>query len=114
MESQSLVDALRHEREHCENGKGLKMKTGTTEAAGNSCDGKLVKVSENKLTSTCEKGHEHNYTVAKEVKVTCDGKDAKLTDLKSGSTIRMTMCKDDKNKILAVDCGKHIPSLTPA
>jgi hypothetical protein len=46
------------------------------------------------------------------VKLTRDGKEAKLTDLKSGDTLRMTMSKDDKTKLLAVDCGKHIPSLS--
>lgn len=110
----TLVNALRYESKHCQNGKGLKMKTDTTEVAGNCCDGKLVRVSGDKLTSTCGKGLEHNYTLAKEVKVTCDGKEAKLSDLKPGSTIRMTMYKDDKNKIRAVDCGKHIASLTDA
>ncbi len=44
----------------------------------------------------------------------CDGNEAKLSDLKSGSTIRMTTCKDDKKKILAIDCGKHIPTVVPA
>lgn len=90
------------------------MKTVTTKVAANSCDEKLVKLSGDKLTSTSGEGDEHHYTVAKEAKVTCDGKNAKLSDLKLGSTIRMTLCEDDKNKILAVDCGKHIPSLTHA
>lgn len=90
------------------------MKTETTKGAANCCDGKLVKVSGDQLTSTCVKGNEQKYTVAKEAKVTCDGKEAKLSDLKSGSTIRMTTCKDDKKKILAIDCGKHIPTLIPA
>lgn len=97
-----------------ENRKGLKMKSSTTGIAANSCDGKLVRVSGDKLTSTSQKGDERNYTIAEDVKVTCDGKEAKLSDIQSGSTIRMTLCKDDKNKILAVDCGKHISSLTHA
>ncbi|XZE43507.1 hypothetical protein SH467x_003071 [Pirellulaceae bacterium SH467] len=90
------------------------MKTDNAKVAGNSCDEKLIKVSGDKIKSTCGNGNEHNYTVAKEVKVTCDGKEAKLSDLKSGSTIRMTMSEDDETKILAVDCGKHIPSLANA
>lgn len=90
------------------------MSTVTKEIAGNSCDGKFVKVLGDKLTSTTGKGEEHHYTVAKEVKVTCDGKESKLSDLKAGCNIRMTMCKDDKNKILAVDSGKQIESLTHA
>ncbi len=94
--------------------KGTAMKTETTKIPANCCDGKLVKVLGDKLTSISEKGDEHSYTVSKEAKVTCDGKDTKLADLKKGSTIRMTMCKDDKNKILAVDCGKHIPAIANA
>ncbi len=90
------------------------MKTDTTQDAGSSCEGKLVKLSGDKLTSASSEGGEHHYTVAKEAKVTCDGKDAKLADLKLGSTIRLTVCKDDENRILAVDCGKHIPSGTRA
>jgi|688.fasta_scaffold2465205_1 hypothetical protein len=83
-------------------------------SAGNCCDGKLMKVSGDKLTSTTAKGDEHTYTVAKDAKVTCDGKDSKTSDLKTGATIRMTICKDDKNKVTAIDCGKHIPELAKA
>ena len=90
------------------------MKTETTKIAGDSCDEKFVKLSGDKLTSINVEGQEHSYTVTQEVKVTCDGKEVKMTDLKSGDTIRMTTSKDDKTKILAVDCGKHIPSLIPS
>jgi hypothetical protein len=83
-------------------------------AASNCCDGKLVKVAGDKLTSTCAKGDEHHYTVASDAKVTCDGKTSKTSDLKAGSTIRMTMAKDEKNKVTAIDCGKHIPELATA
>ncbi len=95
--------------------KGIDMKTesqGKTNA--NCCDGKLVKVAGDRLTSTCAKGDEHHYTVAADAKVTCDGKASKSSDLKAGSTIRMTMSKDDKNKVTAIDCGKHIPELATA
>ncbi len=88
------------------------MKKDRTQVAANSRDGKLVNVKGDKLTSTCGKGHEHNYTVAADAKITCDGKEAKLADLKPGSTIRMTLCNDDKHKVLAVDSGKHIATLT--
>jgi hypothetical protein len=88
------------------------MKTKSTEkSATNCCDGKVVKVSGDKLTSTCSKGELHQYTVDKDAEITCDGKDSQLSDLKTGSTIRMTMCKDDKNKVVAIDCGKHVPTL---
>lgn len=90
------------------------MQTDKAQAPTNSYDGKIVNVTGDKLTCTCAKGHEHHYRVAKEAKISCDGKDALLTDLKTSSTIRMTMCKDDRSKVLAIDCGKHIPTLTKA
>ena len=90
------------------------MKTENKTAATNCCDGKLVKIAGDKLTSTCEKGDEHQYTVAKEAKITCDGKNAKLADLKKGATIRMTLCKDDKSKILSVESGKHLHAVANA
>jgi hypothetical protein len=95
--------------------KGIEMKTESHgKANANCCDGKLVKVAGDNLTSTCAKGDEHHYTVAADAKVTCDGKASKSSDLKAGSTIRMTMSKDDKNKVTAIDCGKHIPELVTA
>jgi hypothetical protein len=83
-------------------------------AKGNCCDGKVEKVSGDQLTTTYAKGDEHHYTVAKDAKVTCDGKPSKASDLKTGSTVRMTMCNEDKNVVRAIDCGTHIPELTTA
>ena len=72
---------------------------------------RVVKVSGARLTSTCGKGEEHQHTVSKDAKITCDGKPGSLADLTEGSTIRMTTCQDDKNKVLAIDCGRHIREL---
>jgi hypothetical protein len=77
-------------------------------AARNCCDEQLVMVSGEKLTTTCDNGDEHHYTVAKDSKVTCDGKKSQLSDLKKGSTIRMTLCQDDDQKVTAIDAGQHI------
>ena len=55
----------------------------------------VVKAGEGKITLTFkgdEKKHEHD--VAKDAKITLDGKDAKLEDLKEGATVKATM--DDK------------------
>jgi hypothetical protein len=91
------------------------MKTDTaSKASTNYRDGKVVQIAGDQLTSTCSKGDEHHYTVAQNAKVTCDGKQGQLSDLKKGATIRMTMCKDEKDKVIAVDCGKHIPALVTA
>ncbi|MDP1560687.1 MAG: hypothetical protein Q8M16_04765 [Pirellulaceae bacterium] len=88
------------------------MKTESGKKAEAGCnDGRVVEVSGNRLTSTCGKGDDHQYTVGKDAKITCNGKVGTLSDIKEGSTIRMTMCQDDKNKITAIDCGRHIPEL---
>ncbi len=71
-------------------------------------DGKVVSVAGDKLTSTCDKGQEHCHTVAPDAKVTCDGKTSKLSDLKAGTAIHMTTCKNDDNKVIAIDSGKHV------
>jgi len=67
----------------------------------------VVSVAGAKLTSTCDKGNEHHHTVTKDTKVTCDGKASKLSDLKSGTAIRMTTAKDDPMKVSAIESGKH-------
>jgi hypothetical protein len=71
-------------------------------------DGKVVSIAGDKLTSTCSKGQEHHHVVAKDAKVTCDGKACKLSDLKAGTTIRVTTSKDDENKVTAIESGKHL------
>ncbi len=76
-------------------------------------EGKVVSVTGDKLTTTCSKGNEHCHTVAKDAKVTCDGKDSKTTDLKVGSCVRVTQKSDDKTVATAVESGKDI-SMTPA
>ena len=55
----------------------------------------VVKAGEGKITLTF-KGDEkkHTHDVAKDAKITLDGKDAKLEDLKEGATVKATM--DDK------------------
>lgn len=107
------VEPYQHSLAELEEGSVMKTESkGKSDA--NCCDGKLVKVAGDKLTSTCAKGDEHHYTVTADAKVTCNGKASKSSELKSGSTIRMTMSKDDKNKVTAIDCGKHIPELVTA
>jgi uncharacterized protein YbcI len=82
-----------------------------TETCGNTHDSKVVSVSGDKLTTTCSQGKEHCYTVAKDAKVTCDGKASKAADLKPGTFVRVTEKKDDKNVATAIDSGKHIPAM---
>jgi len=66
----------------------------------NTHEGKVVSVKEGKLTMEA-KGKEHSHDVAKNAKVTCDGKECKLTDLKSGVRIRVTV--DDENRATRIE-----------
>jgi hypothetical protein len=71
-------------------------------------EGKVVSVTGNKVASTCSQGKEHHHTLTKDAKVTCDGKESKLADLKAGTPIRVTQCKDDRSKASSVESGKHL------
>ena len=71
---------------------------------------KVVSVVGDKLTTECNEGKEHCYTVAKDAKVTCDGHTSKAADLKAGTGVRVTTHKDDKTVATAVESGKNIPA----
>lgn len=73
-------------------------------------DGKVVSVTGDKLTTTCSEGKQHCHTMAKDAKVTCDGQASNATDLKAGTDVRVTTCKDDNSVATAVECGKQIPA----
>jgi hypothetical protein len=73
-------------------------------------EGKVVGVEGDKLTTTCSEGKQHCHTVAKDAKVTCDGKASKVTDLKPGTPVRVTPHQDDKTVATAVESGKHTPA----
>lgn len=73
-------------------------------------EGKIVNVSENKITSTCCEGDEHQHTLAKDAKVTCDGKQSKLENLKAGMPVRVTTCAEDDSKASCVSAGKKLSS----
>ena len=73
-------------------------------------DGKVVSVAGDKLTTTCSEGKTHCHTIAKDAKVTCEGKAGKAEDLKAGTHVRVTPCKDDKNLARAIDSDKPAPA----
>lgn len=70
--------------------------------------GKVVSVSGNRVTSICDKGEQHVHSVGKDTRVTCDGHDSKVAELKSGDAIRVTM--SDKNIVVSIDSGKRLPA----
>ena len=76
-----------------------------TESSTKTHDGKVVSMVGDKLTTTCNEGKEHCHTMAKDAKVTCDGKASKAADLKAGIThVRVTTNKgDDKTVATAID-----------
>lgn len=83
-----------------------------TDSPAKAHEGKVVSMTGDKLTTTCDAGKEHCHTVAKDAKVTCDGHASKAADLKAGTSVRVTTHKDDKTIATAVESGKKLP--TPA
>jgi hypothetical protein len=76
-------------------------------SAEKSHDGKVVSVTEGKdkadgkLVMTDNEGkNEHSHMIASTVKITLNGKAAKLTELKKGDSIKVT--QDDAKKVTAV------------
>ena len=70
----------------------------------NTHEGKLVKISGNKLTMTDKEGkNEHTHTLAPDAKVMCDGKECKADDLKPGTRVRVSTSKGDKDVAVKVE-----------
>jgi hypothetical protein len=87
---------------------GFVVATGRAEekkaADENRHEGKLVKVDGNKLTMSDKEGkNEHTHTIAADAKITCDGKECKLQDLKPGVSLAVTTKKDDKTTAVLVE-----------
>jgi hypothetical protein len=78
---------------------------------GKSHEGKVVSVVGDKLTTTCGEGKQHCHTLAKDIKVTSDGKACKAADLKAGTCVRVTTTADDKTVATAIESGKHISAI---
>ena len=63
-------------------------------------EGTVVSTAEGKLVMTDKEGkNEHTHTIAATTAVTLNGKAAKITDLKKGDAIKVTM---DAGKVTAV------------
>jgi len=75
--------------------------SGTALAADKAHEGTVVSAAEGKLVMTDQAGkNEHTHMVAAATKVTLDGKDAKLIDLKKGDSVKVTM--DPEGKVVAI------------
>lgn len=71
-------------------------------------EGTVVKAENGKLTMTGkEDKREHSHDVPASAKITCDGKDCKLDDLKRGYTVKVTIeKKDSKNVVSKIEAKK--------
>ena len=64
--------------------------------AGDTHSGVVVSAADGKLTMTDKDGkNEHSHDVAADAKISCDGKECKLEDLKKGTSVKVTT-KDKK------------------
>ena len=68
--------------------------------------GTVVSVTGNKLVMTDSAGKEHSHTVIQNAKVTIDGRDAKLDELKTGMKIKVTTPKNDKTRVTKIEAEK--------
>lgn len=68
-------------------------------------EGKVVKVDGTKLTMTDPDGKkEHTHAIPADAKITLDGKEAKLSDLKAGAKVKVTTeKKGDKIQVVKIE-----------
>ena len=64
-------------------------------------DGTFVKADDKTLTMKGKGDKEHSHALAKDVKVTLDGKEAKLADIKAGTKIKVPIADKKATKIEA-------------
>ena len=71
-------------------------------------EGKVVKVEVGKLTMTDKEGkNQHTHAVPATAKITLDGKEAKLEDLKAGAKVKVTTEKvGDKIQVTKIEAQK--------
>lgn len=72
------------------------------EDSGDTHSGVVVSAAGGKLTMTDKDGkNEHSHDVAADAKISCDGKECKLEDLKKGCTVKVTVKEKKAVKIEA-------------
>jgi Cu/Ag efflux protein CusF len=78
------------------------------EEAPGTHEGKVVKVEAGKLTMSDADGKkEHTHAVPADAKITWEGKEAKLEDLKAGSKVKVTTeKKGDKVVVTKIEANK--------
>jgi hypothetical protein len=90
---------------------GLPVSAAQQGQPANTHEGTVVSVAGDKLIMRMkDQKEEHTHTLAPNAKVTCDGRDCKLTDLRPGLKIKVTTKPDDKTtavKIEALDKNRE-------
>jgi hypothetical protein len=77
---------------------------GAAATADNTHEGKFVMAEgNNKFVMTGKNGARHEHALAAEARVTCDGKECKLSDLKEGTMVRVTTDRNDQKVATRVD-----------
>ena len=65
-------------------------------------EGTVVSVGDHKLTMTDKDKKEHSHEIGADTKITLNGKEAKLADLKKGDKIKVTT-GEDKKKVTKIE-----------
>jgi hypothetical protein len=78
--------------------------------AKNTHRGVAVSVEGNKLTMVGRDKKEHTHTVASDAKITCDGKECKLSDLKKGVFLEVTTKEGDPKTVVAIKASTKRPT----
>jgi len=65
--------------------------------------GTVTKAAADSITITDKDGKDRTLTVSKDAKVTCDGKECKVTDLKNGTMVTVTLNADHKDQVDKID-----------
>ena len=67
---------------------------------GDTHEGTVVKAADGKLTMTDKDSKEHSHAITEEAKISCDGKQCKLEDLKEGTKVKVTTRKDGEKTVV--------------
>jgi hypothetical protein len=65
-------------------------------APANTFEGKILTLLGNKLSMRNSEGKEYYHTLAKDVRLTCDGADCEAEDLQVGDVVRVTLRKEER------------------
>jgi hypothetical protein len=73
---------------------------------GTTHEGTIVTVSGTSFTMKDTAGKQHDHTLAAKAKVLCDGKACRLTDLKAGMHVRVTVSTTNPREAIRVEADK--------